>query len=303
MLSYLHEFHAGNHADILKHFTLVLILESLNKKNKPYTFFDTHSGAGLYNIKDEKALKTQEANNGIIKLLKSYKENNFKNTNFIFDKYINFVSEYLQDDIYPGSPKIEKEFLLKDSLLILSELHNTEINLLKKNISSNHSSSNIQIHHRSGWEMLNALTPPKIKRGAVLIDPSYEELSDYENVINVYKNLSKKWNNGIFILWYPLLSYKIDIIEDMKNKLIQIAKSANQNTEILDAVLCINTKDSHKESNLQESIGSSTPRLYGSGMFIINVPWQIKEQLEQVLPFITSSLQIEQNGSWKVTQY
>ena len=299
MLSYLHEFHAGNHADVLKHYVLTLILESLNKKQKPYTFFDTHSGAGKYNLEDEKSLKTGEAKLGIKRLLEICNSVNREKIPESLIHYIEIVRESLQQGFYPGSPYIEQKLLFQDSKLILSELHNTENQLLKKNISGN----NVQIHHRNGWEMINALTPPDIKRGAVLIDPSYEELSDYENVVKTFKLINKKWNVGIFCLWYPLLSYKKDVINNMKDSIISEAKKTNENVEILDVILNINKEDSHVETSLKDSIGSKTPRLYGSGMLIVNVPWKIQEQVEEVLPFLVNSLEIEKNGSYQVIKY
>lgn len=299
MLSYLHEFHAGNHADVLKHYVLTLILDSLNKKQKPYTFFDTHSGAGKYNLEDEKSLKTGEAALGIKRLLQYCDSCEKSEIPESLNNYINIVVDCLQQGFYPGSPYIEQKLLLQDSKLILSELHNTENQLLKKNISGN----NVQIHHRNGWEMINALTPPAIKRGAVLIDPSYEELSDYENVVKTFKLLNKKWNVCIFCLWYPLLSYKKDIIDDMKDSIIREAKKTNENAEILDVILSVHKEDSHIETSLKESIGSKTPRLYGSGMLIVNVPWKIQEQIESALPFISDCLGVDGNGAWQIKKY
>lgn len=299
MLSYLHEFHAGNHADVLKHFVLTLVLDSLNKKQKPFTFFDTHSGAGKYNLNDEKSLKTGEAASGIKRLLAFCDSCKDDEVPFSLKKYIQLVSDCMQQGFYPGSPFIEQQFLLPDSKLILSELHNTENLLLKKNIIGD----NIQIHHRNGWEMINALTPPVIKRGAVLIDPSYEELSDYENVVKTFKILNKKWNVGIFCLWYPLLAYKKNIIDEMLDNIVSEAKKSNSNAEILNVTLSVNSEDSHKESSLSEAIGSKTPRLYGSGMLIVNVPWKIQEQLEESLPFIVKCLDVESSGGFDIKKY
>ena len=112
---------------------------------------------------------------------------------------------------------------------------------------------------------------------------TYErELSDYENVVKTFKILNKKWNVGIFCLWYPLLAYKKNIIDEMLEEIVSEAKKSNSNAEILNVTLSVNSEDSHKESSLSESIGSKTPRLYGSGMLIVNVPWKIQEQLEEL---------------------
>ena len=118
MLSYLHEFHAGNHADVLKHFVLTLVLDSLNKKQKPFTFFDTHSGAGKYNLNDEKSLKTGEAASGIKRLLAFCDSCRDDEVPLSLKKYIQLVSDCMQQGFYPGSPFIEQQFLLPDSKLI-----------------------------------------------------------------------------------------------------------------------------------------------------------------------------------------
>ena len=174
MLSYQHSYHAGNHADILKHFVLSYVMEYLNKKEKPYTFFDTHSASGVFDLLDNKSLKTSEAQNGIIKLINHY------DLPQQLDVYLNVVKDNLKNNIYFGSPKIEEFFVRQQDTLILSELHPTEFQNLKNNFHK--TSKNVQIHNRNGWEMIKALTPPKTKRGAVLIDPSYEQKEDNRSI-------------------------------------------------------------------------------------------------------------------------
>ena len=148
----------------------------------------------------------------------------------------------------------------------------------------------IQIHKRSGWEMLKALTPPKTKRGAVLIDPSYEEISDYENAAKVICDVLKKWSNGIFMLWYPLLSHREIQINQMLNQITDGAKAVNQNMEILRQELLINTKDAHIETELKGLSKSNPPRLYGSGMLVLNSPWKLKESSDVAVEYFSKLL-------------
>lgn len=291
MLSYQHAYHAGNHADILKHYVLIFVLKYLNKKEKPYTFFDTHSGSGLYDLYDNRSLKTNEAENGILKLLK---QNDFPSG---LDDYCNFINEYVEKKMYPGSPEIEKQMMRKDDFLILSELHPQEIINLKNNISQNQNKDknpSIQIHNRNGWEMINAITPPKTKRGGVLIDPSYEEEKDYFDAEKTIIQVYKKWSNGIILLWYPLLQHKSLEISNMLNNITEKIKDINPNTEICNLQLKINSVDSHKEVSLQElktmDKEKNPPRLYGSGMFIINPPWKLKEEAENVIEYLEKVL-------------
>ena len=286
MLSYQHSYHAGNHADILKHFVLSYVMEYLNKKEKPYTFFDTHSASGVFDLLDNKSLKTSEAQNGIIKLIN---QNDLPQQ---LDVYLNVVKENLKNNIYFGSPKIEEFFVRQQDTLILSELHPTEFQNLKNNFHK--TSKNVQIHNRNGWEMIKALTPPKTKRGAVLIDPSYEQKEDYDIAAKTISFINKKWSNGIILLWYPLLKYRQDEINFMIQSICNNVKENNQNTEIVNLQLCIADKDSHAEVELSENAEvNKIPRLYGSGMLVINAPYLLKENTEPVIKYLEAILKME----------
>lgn len=286
MLSYQHSYHAGNHADILKHFVLSYVMEYLNKKEKPYTFFDTHSASGVFDLLDNKSLKTSEAQNGILKLIN---QNDLPQQ---LDVYLNVVKENLKNNIYFGSPKIEEFFVRQQDTLILSELHPTEFQNLKNNFYK--TSKNVQIHNRNGWEMIKALTPPKTKRGAVLVDPSYEQKEDYEIAAKTISFINKKWSNGIILLWYPLLKYRQDDINLMIQSICNNVKENNQNIEIVNLQLCIADKDSHTEVELAENAEvNKIPRLYGSGMLVINAPYLLKENTEPVIKYLESILKME----------
>lgn len=258
----------------------MFVLQSLNKKEKPYTFFDTHSGSGLYDLLDNRSLKTGEAEKGILSVMSLSIPQEAK-------LYFDYVSKYVENKKYPGSPVIELDNLRTQDTLILSELHPQEFQNLKENINNSKTkdSCSVQVHNRSGWEMINALTPPKTKRGAVLIDPSYETISDYEDAARTIVSVNKKWNNGIIMLWYPLLNHRSNEIDTMIETIINGCKKNNPNIEIENLQLLVNEKDSHKEVSLEEYRNSAEdkknpPRLYGSGMLVINAPWMLKEQGE-----------------------
>lgn len=281
MLSYQHAYHAGNHADILKHFVLCFVIQSLNKKDKPYTLYDTHAGSGLYDLLDNRSIKTGEAEKGIVQLLKHLPENSD------LDFYIDFVKAYVDKNLYPGSPEIESSLKRPGDLLMLSELHPQEIENLKHNMKKK---VNVQIHNRNGFEMLKSMTPPQTKRGAVLIDPSYEEAKDYTDVAQTIISVYKKWTNGIYMLWYPLLAHRETEINIMLTSITEAVKQINPNTEIVNATLCVNDKDSHKEVELKDLEKNNPPRLYGSGMLVINAPWHLQEVCDSVLPKIKSEI-------------
>ena len=289
MLSYQHIFHAGNHADLLKHTVLIQVLKSLNKKEKPYTFFDTHSGSGLYDLTDSRSLKTGEAEKGISVFSKTDGD-----VPSAFADYLSFVKSYLSDSRYPGSPEIERRFMRSQDVLILSELHPQEIENLRENMKRPcEGSPTVQVHNRSGWEMLKALTPPQTKRGAVLIDPSYEESSDYENAADTICAVHKKWTNGIIMLWYPLLVHREGEIEAMLDRITEGARAINQNIEICDLRLEVFDKSEHKEVSLEEfraENGKNPPRLYGSGMLVLNSPWKLEEEIQSVIEYIKNEI-------------
>lgn len=294
MLSYLHSFHAGNHADILKHVTLLYVLEYMNKKEKPYSFFDTHAGRGLYNLKSAESEKTGEAENGICKLLKIAESDEKRIPEQLFP-YLNFVKPFLKNNFYPGSPVFEVSFSKKNSFVSLNELHKTEFSELQKNINFINPDCGVGIQNVSGWETLRKNIPPKINRGAILCDPSYEEKSDFTNAAEFLSFAHKKWSAATILLWYPLLQNKIEEIENMKQAIYAAAKNKDVHTEILDAKLFVDSEQSHQETSLENSIGSTRPRLYGSGMFVVRPSWGLKEHLESVLPFLTEVLSRENN--------
>lgn len=272
MLSYQHAFHAGNHADILKHFVLTYVLQSLNKKEKPYTFFDTHSGSGLYDLNDFRSQKTGEAKKGVEELLKC------ADFPAQMRAYVDFARKYFQRNLYPGSPEIERGFMRRQDTLVLAELHPQEIQNLQYNVKNpvfpSENFPAVEVHKRNGWEMLNVLAPPKTKRGAVLIDPSYEEDRDYSDAAKYVCRINKKWSNGIILLWYPLLAHREVEISETLDFIVENAKNVNKNVEIANLQLTVYEKNSE-----------NLPRLYGSGMLAINAPWQLEENAKIAIDF------------------
>ncbi|MCF0241162.1 MAG: 23S rRNA (adenine(2030)-N(6))-methyltransferase RlmJ [Treponema sp.] len=285
MLSYQHAFHAGNHADLLKHFVLSQVLLHMNKKEKPYTFIDTHSGNGLYSMKDERALKTGEAACGIQKLL------SVDNTDFpkSLCDYLCKIKSYTDSLLYPGSPLVEMEYLRKQDKLFLSELHPAENELLRINTQNyrKQDTCQVQVKKCNGFNLLKSLTPPETKRGAVLIDPSYEELSDYDNVSDSVLHTFRKWSGGVIMVWYPLLSYRLSVIENMVERITEGVHVIFPNTEVNDFRLCVAPESEHEETELTKT---KTPRLYGSGILVINTPWHLVETMEEVIPVLEKIL-------------
>lgn len=276
MLSYRHAFHAGNHADILKHLCLVGVLESMTKKDKNFTAIDAHAGAGIYFLDDERAIKTGESQVGILSLYQKFLENkeNSEIPNLV-KNYLQFVEPYLKNNQYPGSPEIIRKFLRSGDKEFLFELHNTEIEILKSNIKD----SRVTILHQNSFENLKSVVPPLIKRGLLLIDPSYEVSSDYENSANSLILAYKKWNVAVLCLWYPLLKHRKSECEMMLDKIKTSIENLSKEKEI-------------QIDNFQLLVDSPEKEmgLYGSGMLIVNTPWQLKEKILESILFLEQNL-------------
>ena len=302
MLSYIHAYHAGNHADILKHLTLSLILEHLCKKEKPYCVIDTHAGSGVYRLDDERAQKTGEADSGIRKLISNFEDNTNHDSELVkisetsvAKKYFSLARKYYEQGQYPGSPLIENAFLRPGDEQILSELHPTAFEELKecfynrRKLCDENGFHFIEpaIHKRDGYELLKAITPPKIKRGLCVVDPSFEDASDFEKCGEVISRVHKKWSAGIIALWYPLVAHRSAEISMMKE---QIAASVDDSEpKILDIQMEIKRKE--------DMTGLAS--LYGSGMYIVNFPYQLDEELKEIMPALSKILG-ETANEWSI---
>ena len=309
MLSYQHAYHAGNHADILKHLVLTGVLASLKKKEKAFTYFDSHAASGLYDFLDSRAEKTGESLSGIQLLLQHknqlmdyFSKDDFSGSLKLLSDYFSLIEKYSSKGFYPGSPEIGRLMLRSQDFMLLSELHPVEIENLRHNMLEKtfcpSCCTHIQIHKRNGYEMLGALTPPQTRRGVVLIDPSYEEVSDYKEAASTISRVNKKWSNGIIMLWYPLLAHRENEINQMLEEIKYSVTSVNANTEITDLRLEVAAKDSHREISLKElkevkDGEKNPPRLYGSGMLVINSPWRLKEDMEALIPVVEKILKGE----------
>ena len=266
MLSYQHSYHAGNFADVHKHICLSLMLEALNKKPKPWSYFETHAGTARYDLTGEEALKNAEFKEGIAQLYP-------RKLPALLQPYLHIVRSMNDKDVelrkYPGSPWIASEAAREQDKISLMELHPGEYQQLKSVFKR---SSNVAVHHRDGYEGVLSLLPPKPNRGLVLIDPSYEVKTEYLQVAKFIDKAYQRWSNGCFAIWYPLL--KAANHQQMLNKL---KRSGIRN--ILRVEMCVKS--------------AADERMYGTGMLIINPPWQLDRQLQQVNTLLSKYLSAE----------
>lgn len=196
-MNYRHAYHAGNHTEVFKHAVLTMLLEHLRKKPKPFTVLDTHAGAGRYDLKAIEAEKTGEAEDGIGRVIgKDIPE---------AAAYLDLIRRLNPDGLrtYPGSPAIVQAFLREDDRLIACELHEEEAAKLRRIFRGD---PRIAVHHRDGYEAINAFVPLPSRRGLVFIDPPYEkdDRDAYRRAADRMNVGLRKWPAGTFAVWYPL---------------------------------------------------------------------------------------------------
>ena len=266
MLSYRHAFHAGNHADVLKHFIEVQLLRYLAQKDKPFWYIDTHAGAGCYALDSGYATQNAEYESGIARL---WDRSDLPAP--LLD-YIALVKRINPDGtlkLYPGSPLIAQTLLREQDRLRLFELHPTDHEILQENFAAD--SRRVLIQKADGFGALKALLPPPPRRALVLIDPPYEEKQDYQRVVSALQEGLKRFANGVYAVWYPQLQ----------------RAEARQLPQQL--------KHLEVKSWLHVALSVQTPSdegfgMHGSGMFILNPPWTLHSELKQVMPYLAKVL-------------
>ena len=266
MLSYRHGFHAGNHADVLKHVALVALLRILTRKDKPLLVLDTHAGAGMYSLEQGFAVRIAEFRDGIAKL---WERNDLPAP--VAD-YLDQVRAVNADGVlrqYPGSPRIALGVLRPQDRLRLFELHSTEGQILAQQFAQD--SRRVTVTAGDGFAGLKAVLPPQSRRGLVLIDPSYELASDYRAVVTALRDGLRRFATGTYAVWYPLLQRRESV--ELPDKLRQAV-----NVDWLDVTLQVKAPS-------PTGLG-----LHGSGLFIVNPPWRFSEQLLGIMPWLTRAL-------------
>ncbi|WP_373755443.1 23S rRNA (adenine(2030)-N(6))-methyltransferase RlmJ [Neisseria sp.] len=272
MLSYRHAFHAGNHADMLKHFVLYLTLEYFNRKDKPYWYIDTHSGAGLYDLGGSEAQKVGEYKQGIGRLQQA------QQLPEPLQAFAGRLKSILpQPGLYCGSPWLAQALTRPADKLRLFELHPADFLHLQHNMQEARLGRRGQIMQADGYQGLISLLPPPTRRAVVLIDPPYEEKQDYARVAHTLKEAQKRFESGCYLVWYPCLSR-----EESRKLPQQLHKLSPEN-------------------HLQAELYVHAPRadgfgMHGSGMFVINPPYLLAQQLQETLPALTALLAQDENA-------
>lgn len=276
MLSYRHAFHAGNFADVLKHSTLYLVIDYFCHKDKGFSYIDSHSGAGIYRLLDEYAQKTGEYKNGIEKIIK---QNDLPEDLIDYCNLINKLNTTQnQLTLYPGSPGIAKQLLRRQDAAHLYELHPSDNLLLNQYCERWRKAT---VYQSDGYQGVLAQVPPATRRGIVLIDPSYEIKKDYIDAVETIIQAYRKFATGCYILWYPVVQRHF--IDNMSEKFI------NSKVKNLIQVEYCQEKDTDEYG------------MTGTGLFIVNPPWQLKQQMQSILPYLKQKLG-NANSTYQVSQ-
>ncbi len=273
-MNYRHSYHAGNFADVFKHVILISLIQSLLRKETAFCYLETHAGTGCYDLLSETTQKNKEFEAGIKKIVS-------------VDDHPVLIQDYLScirklnpsDDLryYPGSPYFARQFMRANDRMILSELHPDDILQLKKFFLRD---KQIAIHHQDGYSSLKAFLPPKEKRGLILIDPPYEKNNELMSLPAVLAETIKRFETGIYAIWYPVKT-------EQQNKLFHQQLKTHIHRPYLTAELCVHAIDIPVELN-------------GCGMMIINPPWQLDQQLKNLLPWLWNTLSVNHQGYFRI---
>ena len=280
MFSYRHGFHAGNHADVLKHIVLTHILQYYNQKDTPYWFVDLHAGAGLYDLEGQWAQKKGEYIDGIARVWEA------KAPPPAVMHYLDMIRDLNPDGhlrIYPGSPWLALEACRSVDKLRLFEMHPNEAEILRQNLDQRvkRVSRQTAVFGDDGFAGLKGHIPPPTRRAIVLIDPSYEDKQDYRRVVDTMKDAMQRFPTGCYAIWYPQIQRR-----EAQELPRQIEKLAGKNW-------------THVSLSVQKP-ASDGLGLHGSGMFVINPPWTLTGAMKETLPWLVRTLGQDERASYKL---
>ena len=329
MFSYRHAFHAGNHADVLKHATLVAILNHMLEKDAALMVVDTHAGAGLYRLDGDYAQTSGESVEGYKKIIQSRNASkdalkdasknmtvsgvsaasgaikniakSAKNTAPtapaplapVLQNYLDVVAAFNKTGshrVYPGSPFIIQQLLREHDKLKLFELHPTDARTLADNIAQLNAGRKIAVLAQDGFEGAKKFLPPPSRRALLLCDPSYEMKDDYARVVTMVSDAMVRFATGTYAVWYPIIPRPE--AHDLPKKLKTLATKLGKSW--LHATLTV------KSSKLTTDSEGETvrPGLPASGMFIINPPFTLKPALALALPQMVAMLGQDKNAAF-----
>ena len=269
-MNYRHAFHAGNHADVLKHLILSRIFALLAKKDAPYAYLDSHAGVGLYDLRGDQASRTGEYLQGIARL---WQASDLPASCADYLQVLRSLNPDGQLRYYPGSPELARQLTREQDHLHCNEKHPEDGRLLKENL---HFDRRVAVHLGEGWHVPRALLPPREKRAVLLIDPPFEQADELQRCVQALSEAIGRMRQAIVLIWYPIKEPG-----QLRRFYQQLAKSPAP--KLLRAELLVQPAD-------------SAERLNGSGLVIANPPWGLEEELRELLPWLANLLAQGQPG-------
>lgn len=275
MLAYRHAFHAGNHADVLKHCVLQQILMYMNQKDKPYWVIDTHAGAGMYSLTSDYANTKSEYLDGVARLW------DCDDLPSVLREYMNLIQLCNNKgdwSLYPGSPEVIRRTIRADDRMRLFELHPTDFDILQENFERDRQA---KLFKSDGFASLKALLPPPTRRAVIFMDPPYEIKTDYLKVVDALEEGLARFAEGVYVVWYPILTRgdhvrMLESLRKLSEKTLNIAMTVQEPDE--------------------KGFG-----MLGSGLFVINPPWTLKTTMETVMPYLIEKLAQYPGASYEIS--
>ena len=270
-MNYRHAYHAGNHADVLKHIVLARIFALVARKDTPFAYLDSHSGIGLYDLLGNEASRTGEWESGIGRL---WERDDLPE---LLQDYLEVVRALNPDgglEFYPGSPELARRLTRPQDRVMLNELHPEDGRLLKANMAGER---RISVHQGDGWLLPRAFLPVSEKRGVLLIDPPFEQPDDLERCVTALDEAIGRMRQTVVAIWYPIKDRR-----QLKRFYQRLEKSSAP--KMLRVELCVHPAD-------------AADRLNGSGLVIANPPWPLDEELRGLLPWLAQTLAQSEGSS------
>lgn len=265
-MNYRHAYHAGSFADVVKHAILALVLSRLKEKEKPFFVLDTHAGIGRYDLASIEAMKTNEAEGGVLRLWAAPR-----------------VPPELEDYLacvralngrgkgaprwYPGSPRLVRQLMRPQDRLVAVELHPDDA---KKLAAEFRRDPAVKVMRMDGYTAAKSLLPPAERRGLVVIDPPFEEANEFERLARGLRQAYRRWATGIYAIWYPV-------------------KDVAAAAAFLDTVKASGIRRILSTELWVEKPGDPE-KLTGTALLLVNPPWNLQPALESLLSFLSAVL-------------
>jgi 23S rRNA (adenine2030-N6)-methyltransferase len=272
-LNYRHAFHAGGFADVVKHLIIARIIEYLKLKDGAFRVIDTHAGIGRYDLTSDAAQRSPEWREGIARLLQRTLPIAAAELAAPYLDTVRDMNAVGELTTYPGSPLLVRKLLRPQDRLSAIELHPEDAAILGTLFAGD---IQVRVIELDGWLALGAHVPPKEHRGLVLVDPPFEQDGEFERLVDGLAKAHKRWPGGTYALWYPLKDPRE--VESFARAL-----KATGIPKILRAELTLRQP-------------STPPRLFGTGMMIVNPPYVLESELRALLPALAKVLADDNRG-------